>query len=261
MNRWQKLWTLAQVVPRKPREVIERVKHLSEVQLDRLFARPAYYDWTTPAVSESRLAETLEVPGTVHDELAHLQRAVATELRELPPDSPIELIHCAVGSLARTAYTTCRATRPRRVVETGVAYGVTSRYVLEALRADGDGHLHSIDLPPLGDEEGAHVGALVSCALRPHWSLHRGSTRRLLPWLLAELGEIDMFIHDSLHTARTMRWEFETVWPHLSAGGVLLADDIDGNAAFHDFVAATSPAHTWAVRDEEGPGYFGVILK
>ena len=35
-----------------------------------------------------------------------------------------------------------------------------------------------------------------------------------------------MFHHDSLHTFRHMTWEFETAFPHLTAGGVLSSDDI-----------------------------------
>ena len=37
----------------------------------------------------------------------------------------------------------------RKVVETGVAHGVTSRFILEALERNGRGFLWSIDLPPL----------------------------------------------------------------------------------------------------------------
>jgi hypothetical protein len=38
---------------------------------------------------------------------------------------------------------------PRNLIETGVAHGVTSRFILEALKLNASGHLWSIDRPPL----------------------------------------------------------------------------------------------------------------
>jgi hypothetical protein len=48
----------------------------------------------------------------------------------------------------------------------------------------------------------------------------------VLPRLLAGLGEIDMFHHDSLHTFRHMTWEYATAFPHLSPNGVLSSHDV-----------------------------------
>jgi predicted O-methyltransferase YrrM len=53
---------------------------------------------------------------------------------------------------------------------------------------------------------------------------------------LAELGNIGVFIHDSLHTYEHMRWEFETAYPYLRTGGLLLSDDALWNGSFQDFV-------------------------
>jgi len=46
---------------------------------------------------------------------------------------------------------------------------------------------------------------------------------------------VDIFVHDSLHTYRNMRFEFETVWPSLTHSGVVISDDIAMNRAFEDF--------------------------
>ncbi len=51
--------------------------------------------------------------------------------------------------------------RPKKVVETGVAHGVTSRFILEALKRSGDGYLWSIDLLPLERVWRKQVGAAV----------------------------------------------------------------------------------------------------
>ena len=63
----------------------------------------------------------------------------------------------------------------QRVVETGVAHGVTSRFVLEALARNGGGHLWSIDLPPPAHPE-LHwqIGIAVHQHLREHWTYIAG---------------------------------------------------------------------------------------
>lgn len=53
--------------------------------------------------------------------------------------------------------------------------------------------------------------------------------------MLADLGSIGAFIHDSHHTYEHMLWEFETAYPRLIDGGLLLADDVVWNNAFLDF--------------------------
>jgi hypothetical protein len=57
-----------------------------------------------------------------------------------------------------------------------------------------------------------------------------------LEQLLDGVGEIDCFIHDSLHTYEHMTWEYRTVWKHLRSGGLLLSHDIGGNEAFFEFM-------------------------
>jgi len=49
------------------------------------------------------------------------------------------------------------------------------------------------------------------------------------------VGEIDIFLHDSDHSYQNMLWEFQTAWKYLKAGGLLLSHNIDANDAFSDF--------------------------
>jgi hypothetical protein len=51
--------------------------------------------------------------------------------------------------LVRAVWCLTRHLRPTKVVETGVARGLTSRFILEALEKNKTGHLWSVDLPPL----------------------------------------------------------------------------------------------------------------
>jgi hypothetical protein len=145
--------------------------------------------------------------------------------------------------LVRAVWCLTRHLRPSQVVETGVARGITSRFALEALARNGRGRLWSIDLPPPLDP-GLHsqVGGAVSERLRDRWTYVHGSSRRRLPGLLAELGKIDLFIHDSRHSQRNVLFELQHAWSALNDGGVVVVDDADLNCGFHSF-KALYPGH------------------
>ncbi len=135
-------------------------------------------------------------------------------------------------------YAAVRAFAPEMVVETGVASGVSTSYLLLALRKNGHGILHSIEvgdphyLPP-----GKVPGWIVPDWLKSNWFLHIGDSRTLLPPLLQELGSVDVFIHDSLHTYDHMLWEFRAAFPYIRRGGLLFSDDAAWNPAFREFAA------------------------
>lgn len=139
-------------------------------------------------------------------------------------------------------YAIVRALRPSIVVETGVANGVSSSYILLAMHLNKKGTLHSIDigdksfLPP--NEE---TGWIIPKWLRSRWVLHIGDSKEVLPALLRELKNIDVFIHDSLHTYEHMLFEFLTAWPYLNSGGILISDDALWNPAFTEFCHQMNP--------------------
>jgi predicted O-methyltransferase YrrM len=148
----------------------------------------------------------------------------------------------------------CRFLRPDKVVETGVNYGASSAFILKALDGTG-GRLYSIDLPDIEyvrDDGRRHTdsipretktGFVVPESLRANWRLIEGDSRERLPKLLDSIGDIDIFHHDSMHTYDLMTFEYETAWPHLKNGGLLLSDDADWNEAFKDFCYRRSAEH------------------
>lgn len=172
-------------------------------------------------------------PCTRGGQFAPLWQAIQASL------SPIDTArdcHDADPAFARCLWCMISHQGPRSVVETGVARGITSRVVLESLRSNGRGRLYSIDLPPLSEPWYSESGSAVPDELLPGWTYLRGSSQRLLPKTLRRLGSIDVFIHDSLHTYNHMMFELGLASCHLSDNGVMVADDIDHNTAFFDFV-------------------------
>ncbi len=140
--------------------------------------------------------------------------------------------------------------KPKVVVETGVAAGKSTGFILQALHDNEFGKLYSIDLPfqwyIYGDHK-LHLdslppdktpGYLVSQRLKKKWHLVLGTTNQVLPKLLKKLGTIDIFFHDSEHTDETMMFEYNISWPTITRKGVLISDDISYTEAFNDFSKA-----------------------
>ena len=169
--------------------------------------------------------------------------------REVPLDlhPDYEQVLCPRKSWFPLFYSIIRIQQPAALVETGCATGFTSSLVLYALKQNGKGRLTSIDIPPRKGQfempwslrDGLKSGYLVPSTLRVdgRWSLMLENARNALPRLLQSEGfrQIDVFYHDSDHSFGHQMWEYLTVWPHLSPGGLLLSDDIGWSSAFRDF--------------------------
>ena len=237
---------------RRPREFYERVGEYLDLGLDLLSGvQPTYetIDWKSALREvEERFGPAADVLG--EPALREVEEDTRRLLKGIHYEDPFSLRWAADSLLARCCYLMCRLLEPELVVETGVAYGVSSAFVLKALEENGRGVLHSVDLPPLRHGYERFWGIAVSEALRSRWRLHRGASGRVLPPLLARVKTVDLFVHDSLHTYRNMRREFELVWPRLRRGGVLVADDVERSRAFGE-LRQENPALWCVVRDRQ----------
>ena len=163
--------------------------------------------------------------------------------------------------LVRAAWCLTRHLPATAVVETGVGHGVSSRVLLEALAANGQGHLWSIDLPPLTvTERSGEIAVAVPEALRGGWTDLRGSSRRRLPGLFEGLA-IELFMHDSRHSTRNVLFECERAFAALRPGGFLLVDDIDGNWGFERFTTLHPEADAIVGIAEDRLRLFGLARK
>ena len=145
-----------------------------------------------------------------------------------------------------------RKVKPGLIVETGCFSGISTIYILAAIRNNKKGKLYTIDKPAFEDEytanpyldeekrffslpKGHQPGYLVPDFLKENWKLILGTSEEKLPSLLKKLGNIDIFLHDSLHTYENMSFEFETAIEYIAPRGVIFADNINWNNSFYDF--------------------------
>lgn len=128
-----------------------------------------------------------------------------------------------------------RLTRPRSLVESGVASGVSSTFILLGIKANSAGVLHSIDFPVFrkgsrGNEswaipQGKSSGWAVPPGLRSQWDLRVGRSEDLLGPLLSEIGTVDLYCHDSPVDLRHIDFEMKSLRKHLKPGSLVVADN------------------------------------
>jgi Methyltransferase domain len=155
-----------------------------------------------------------------------------------------------------------RHLQPEAVIETGVAQGVSSRFVLEALFRNDRGHLWSIDLPhPLNHKLHGQIGAAITDSCRPRWTYLEGESGKLLPSLTAKIGNVGLFIHDSLPTAKNTLFEMEQAASVMPAGGVMLVDDIRAHDGFATFARRHPEFATVLCSTADRASGFGVAVR
>jgi hypothetical protein len=173
---------------------------------------------------------------------------------------PFPSFYNADATLALLSYALVRYLRPQFVIETGVGYGISSALVLLALDRNGSGELASIDLPSLADPEALYVGGVVPECLKGRWSLRLGSSRRCLQGILSERRKTGLFISDSANVYTLQRYEFESIYPHLPAGGVVLFNNI--GRQLQRFLRSIHGIEFYSIWQIDKPGYAtGLIIK
>jgi len=129
-------------------------------------------------------------------------------------------------------YALVRTFRPRVAVETGANVGMASSFILEGMHDAGvtDGKFCGVE-----DDTTMQIGSMIPEELR----------EQLGP------GEIDFFLHDSMHRSKHQYWEFKHFWKRLRPGGLLVSHDVNMKASFVDFISRTY-AYDWGGVSVEG---------
>ncbi|HEU4425689.1 MAG TPA: class I SAM-dependent methyltransferase [Pilimelia sp.] len=228
--------------------------------------------YTVDADWESRMHDMVGAPWPCPEApvFAAVFDEVVSVLRErgitVGPDSFVGWSD-ADPATSRAVWCLTRHLRPSTAVETGVARGLTTRIILEAMERNRHGRLWSVDLPPqLRPHLNHEIAAAVPYARRGRWTMIEGSSRHRLGPLLSRLRTVELFVHDSRHTTRNLRFELTQAWRHLRVGGVAVADDIDLNHGLPAFRAATTGHRVLIAAAElpdpnrcDGRGLFAVI--
>lgn len=121
-------------------------------------------------------------------------------------------------------YAIIRAIEPENVVETGTHLGLGSCVIAAALLRNGHGRLNTIDID-------ADSGHLIGQPWASVIDRRVGSSIDEL----AKMRDVDMFLHDSLHTYDYESRELAAVEPNLRADAIVLSDNAHDSAALSDW--------------------------
>jgi hypothetical protein len=125
-------------------------------------------------------------------------------------------------------------TKPDLIVETGVAAGASTTQILSALDQQGFGRLISIDV--------SHdVGELIPSELKHRWTLVvlPGKRRReALRKILSLHAGYQIFVHDSDHSEKWQRFEYECAAEFAAPEAIICSDDVEASPAFLNFCIA-----------------------
>jgi len=132
-------------------------------------------------------------------------------------------------------YALVRVLKPLVIVETGTEKGLGSVVLAEALLKNGQGQLFTIDMEPtaglmIGDRYTGIISQIFGNSLQA----------------LATFDYVDLFIHDSDHSAEHEAREFEIIETKLSKQGVVLSDNSH----------ATNELAKWSMRLDKKFFYF-----
>lgn len=113
-----------------------------------------------------------------------------------------------------------------KVIETGVANGVSTRVIMRALEQTG-GTLHSFDISENCQNTYKGDG---------NWLFYKLETGRFIKKrfreLVNQIGKCQLWLHDSNHSQLWQEFEYALAWENLEDNGVLCSDDVDASPAW-----------------------------
>jgi hypothetical protein len=135
-------------------------------------------------------------------------------------------------------YAIVRAVQPDHVVETGTHLGLGSCVIAAALLRNGHGRLTTIDIDP-------EAGYLIGDPWASVIDRRAGNSTDML----GVLKDVDVFLHDSLHTYDYETRELTAVEPNLRADAIILSDNAHESPALSDW-AERSGRHFLFFREQ-----------
>lgn len=128
-------------------------------------------------------------------------------------------------------YLTVRTYHPLTILETGVANGVSSYFILNAMNKNNQGTLYSTDIA-------SDVGGILNEEEKKRWKLKVLNNRKIgsqFREIVDDLPSMDIFVHDSDHTFDGQMSEYKQIYHKISDSGFLISDDVDMSYAFIHF--------------------------
>jgi predicted O-methyltransferase YrrM len=137
-------------------------------------------------------------------------------------------VHGNIGSESgKVIQRAIAATKPRTAVEVGLAFGISTLYILDAMRLHGGGTLIGMD-PAQHDKtwQGGGLCNVERAGFRNQYFFHEEPSQIVLPRLAAAGTRIQFAFIDGWHTFDHTLVDFFFVDEMLDVGGIAVIDDV-----------------------------------
>ncbi len=155
-------------------------------------------------------------------------------------------------------YNISSITRPKNILESGVALGWSSLAFLQAIKENKIGCLSSIDMPYMDKNKVSYVGLAVPSELKKNWKLYKYPDRVILKSLIKKGIKFDIVHYDSDKSYYGRMWFYKKIWSHIRRGGFFISDDVKDNYAFIDFAKYVNKNY-YLIKSKKK--FSGIIIK
>lgn len=138
-------------------------------------------------------------------------------------------VHSNMGpESGRLIQTAIQATLPSMGLEVGLAFGISTLYILDAMRSHGDGVLIGID-PAQHDAtwRGGGLQNVKRAGFNDRYLFHEEQSQIVLPRLDAAGTRVQFALIDGWHTFDHTLVDFFFIDRMLDVGGIIILDDVD----------------------------------
>ena len=162
------------------------------------------------------------------------------------------------GGSVEVVYFLTRLTKPKNIIETGVAAGFTSFAFFEAIKKNNMGKLYSSDFPyfRLPNPE-KFIGIIIPNELKINWNLFiKGDENNILE-IKKKINSVDLIHYDSDKTYSGRKHFMELVSDLVHRQTFLIMDDLHDNSFFLDYVNNNKELN-WKILNVK-KGFIGLI--
>jgi len=158
----------------------------------------------------------------------HVIQEIEREGTIVLPSGTRMKVHSGVGpESGRVLRRAIELASPKLACEVGLAYGVSTLYILDAMKDHGDGRLIGMD-PAQHDHtwQGGGLHNLRRAGLTDRYQFHEEASQLVLPRLAAEGKRIQFAFIDGWHTFDHTLVDFFYLDMMMDVGGVMVLDDV-----------------------------------
>src|SRR5258708_1736921 len=159
------------------------------------------------------------------------QEIVRTGFTILPSGESVKVTSHIDESCGTLVQKVIRDIRPQVAIEVGLAFGISTLYILEALKETGGQKLIGMD-PAQRDQywRGGGLHAVSRAGYESLYEFHENTSQQVLPALVAQGQRIGFAFIDGWHTFDHTLIDFFYIDQMLEPGGVVIFDDVGGPA-------------------------------